>query len=132
MAKPPAFQPSPDDIPASLLPVEAPLRAFWEVKGGQRTQQAWNCLTGALERIWRHPDGGIESVRDQLEYGIQAGPKSITFANWQKYGQTALVPAGTRRGSASPKGADAWDAVTACANWHDEQQQAPQSMRYAV
>jgi hypothetical protein len=108
MAKPPAFQPSPDDIPASLLPAEAPLRAFWEVKGGQRTQQAWNCLTGALERIWRHPDGGMEAVREQLDGGIQNGWGSITFANWQKYGTRPLAPVGsTRRGSATMDAAQA-------------------------
>jgi hypothetical protein len=127
-----AFVPTAEDIPACLLPVEAPLRAFWQDKAGQRTQQAWNCLTGALERIWQHPDGGTAAVREQLENATQAGWRSITFANWQKYGVEPTRPQGTRRGSASPKGADAWDAVTACANWQDEQQQAPQPMRYAV
>ena len=107
MAKPPAFQPSPDDIPASLLPAEAPLRAFWEVKGGQRTQQAWNCLTGALERIWRHPDGGMEAVREQLDGGIQNGWGSITFANWQKYGTRPVGrPGAGPRKSATDQAAD--------------------------
>ena len=112
MAKPKPFVPSPDDIPASLLPVEAPLRAFWQVKAGQTTQQAWNCLTGALERIWRHPDGGTDAVRDQLEAATQAGWRSITFANWQKYSQQpgpspihARPAAGPRR-SATDQAAD--------------------------
>lgn len=94
MAKPKAFVPSTDDIPAALLPVEASLRAFWQVKTGQTTQQAWNCLTGALERIWRDPDGGTDAVRDQIEAATQAGWRSITFANWQKYGQPSLTAAG--------------------------------------
>jgi hypothetical protein len=109
MAKPRAFEPTTDDIPASLLPAEAPLRAFWEVKGGQRTQQAWNCLTGALERIWRHPDGGMEAVREQLDGGIQNGWGSITFANWQKYGTrpAGFLAAGGRRKSSTEEAADA-------------------------
>jgi hypothetical protein len=116
MAKPQAFHPSPDDIPASLLPVEAALRTFWDAKAGQRTQQAWNCLTGALERIWQHPDGGIEAVRDQLDNAIQAGWRSITFSNWQKYGARPadqfgaairFGTAGTRRKSSTEAAADA-------------------------
>lgn len=112
MAKPSAFVPSPEDIPASLLPVEAPLRAFWQVKAGQTTQQAWNCLTGALERIWRHPDGGTGAVRDQLEAATQAGWRSITFANWQKYSQQVrpssihVRPAAGPRKSATDQAAD--------------------------
>jgi hypothetical protein len=112
MAKLKPFVPSPDDIPAALLPLEAPLRAFWQVKAGQTTQQAWNCLTGALERIWRHPDGGTDAVRDQLEAATQAGWRSITFANWQKYSQQpgpssihARPAAGPRR-SATDQAAD--------------------------
>jgi hypothetical protein len=104
------FVPTAEDIPACLLPVEAPLRAFWQDKTGQRTQQAWNCLTGALERIWQHPDGGTAAVREQLENATQAGWRSITFANWVKYGQTALAPAafaGTRRKSSTEAAADA-------------------------
>jgi hypothetical protein len=97
-----AFVPTTEDIPPALLPVEAPLKAFWQDKAGQRTQQAWNCLTAALERIWRHPDGGTAAVREQLDNAIQSGWRSITFANWLKYGQTALAPAGNaRRGSAN-------------------------------
>ena len=110
MAKPQPFDPGPDDVPASLLPVEAPLRAFWQVKGGQRTEQAWNCLTGALERIWRHSDGGMEAVREQLDGGIQNGWGSITFANWQKYGTRTASPTGMasgRRKSATEAAADA-------------------------
>lgn len=108
MAKPRAFVPTPDDIPASLLPVEAPLMAFWQHKQGQRTQQAWNCLTGALERIWRHPDGGIDAVRDQIDNATQAGWRSITFANWQKYGTRPLAPiGGSRRKSSTEAAADA-------------------------
>jgi hypothetical protein len=126
-----AFVPTAEDIPACLLPVEAPLRAFWQDKTGQRTQQAWNCLTGALERIWQHPDGGTAAVREQLENATQAGWRSITFANWLKYGQTAPARA---TGKAAARGADAWDAVTSFADWRDEleQPQATQPMRYAV
>jgi hypothetical protein len=108
MAASKAFTPTTDDIPAALLPVEAPLRAFWQDKTGQRTQQAWNCLTGALERIWEHPDGGTAAVREQLENATQAGWRSITFANWLKYSQPALAPAGgSRRGSATMDAAQA-------------------------
>jgi hypothetical protein len=103
MAKPKAFVPSPEDIPASLLPVEAPLRAFWQIKAGQTTQQAWNCLTGALERIWRHPDGGTDAVRDQLEAATQAGWRSITFANWQKYSQQPAPSSMHARPAAGPR-----------------------------
>jgi hypothetical protein len=102
-----AFVPTAEDIPACLLPVEAPLRAFWQVKKGERTQQAWNCLTGALERIWRHPDGGMEAVREQLDGGIQNGWGSITFANWQKYGTRPVGrPGGGPRKSATDEAAD--------------------------
>jgi hypothetical protein len=111
-----AFVPTAEDIPACLLPVEAPLRAFWQDKAGQRTQQAWNCLTGALERIWQHPDGGTAAVREQLENATQAGWRSITFANWQKYGQTALAPAGFSGGRRKSSTEAAADAVIAFYN----------------
>jgi hypothetical protein len=106
-----SFVPTAEDIPACLLPVEAPLRAFWQDKTGRRTQQAWNCLTGALERIWQHPDGGTAAVREQLENATQAGWRSITFANWLKYGQTGPVrtPAGARK----TRGEEAVDNVLA-------------------
>jgi hypothetical protein len=81
------FDPSPDDIPACLLPLEAPLRAFWAEKGGRTTEAAWKALAGALERIWRDPDGGTAVVEQQLENAIQSGWTSITYANWKKYGQ---------------------------------------------
>ncbi len=109
MAAPKAFTPTAEDVPASLLPVEADLRAFWDVKKGGHTYHAWKRLTAGLERIWRHPDGGIEAVRDQLDWGIQREPESLTFANWQKYGQSAS-PAGMasgRRKSATESAADA-------------------------
>ena len=93
MAKPQPFTPTQDDIPAALLPVEAPLMAFWAEKGGQRTKAAWTALLGNLERIWRDPDGGTGVVFQQLDNAIQSGWTSITFANWKKYGQT---PAGRR------------------------------------
>ena len=102
-----AFVPTTEDIPACLLPVEAPLRAFWQDKTGQRTQQAWNCLTGALERIWQHPDGGTHAVREQLENATQAGWRSITFSNWQKYGQALPARSGSApRKSATDQAAD--------------------------
>ena len=107
MAKPKRFTPTLDDVPASLLPAESALRGFWEGKGGNHTQRAWNCLTGALERIWQHPDGGMAAVLDQLEAGTQAGWASITFSNWQKYGQA--LPArsgGGPRKSATDQAAD--------------------------
>lgn len=87
--KPPAFEPTPDDVPAALLPVQDALLAFWKVKGGSPSHQAWKELLGDLERIWRHSDGGIEVVRAQLGNGIQNGWQSITFSNWRKYGQPA-------------------------------------------
>jgi hypothetical protein len=81
------FHPSSDDIPACLLPLEAPLMAFWAEKGGRTTEAAWKALAGALERIWRDPDGGTAVVEQQLENAIQSGWTSITYANWKKYGQ---------------------------------------------
>ncbi len=112
MAKPQPFTPTPDDIPASLLPVEAPLMAFWAEKGGQRTKAAWTALLGNLERIWRDPAGGTDVIRQQLDNAIQSGWTSVTYANWQKWGRPAPFPpvagmASGRRKSATESAADA-------------------------
>ena len=60
-----------------------------------------------LERIWAHPDGGTQVVAQQLDNAIQSGWTSVTFANWQKYGQA--LPArsgGGPRKSATDQAAD--------------------------
>jgi hypothetical protein len=106
--KPPAFHPTPDDVPAALLPVQDTLLAFWAEKDGSNSERAWTELLGDLQLIWAHPNGGTEVVRAQLSNGIQNGWQSITFSNWQKYGQTALAPVGgSRRGSATMDAAQA-------------------------
>ncbi len=112
MAKPQPFTPTPDDIPAALLPVEAPLMAFWAEKGGQRTKAAWTALLGNLERIQSDLDGGTDVVRQQLDNAIQSGWTSVTYANWQRWGRPAPFPpiagaGGGRRKSATESAADA-------------------------
>lgn len=84
-----SFNPSPDDIPADLLPVQHDLLDFWAEKRGARSQRAWNGLCAELQKIHRDPNGGTDTLRAQLNAAIQAGWQSVTFTNWQRYGAPA-------------------------------------------
>ena len=86
----PRFQPSHDLIPAELLPVHPEILGFWATKAGARSEQAWNALIGQLLLILQDPMGGTESLRSQLQTGIDRAPikawMSVTYANWKQYG----------------------------------------------
>ena len=89
-ARKPRFQPSHDLIPAELLPVHPEILGFWATKAGARSEQAWNALIGQLLLILQDPMGGTESLRSQLQTGIDRAPikawMSVTYANWKQYG----------------------------------------------
>lgn len=89
-ARKPRFQPSHDLIPAELLPVHHEILGFWATKAGARSEQAWNALIGQLLLILQDPMGGTESLRSQLQTGIDRAPikawMSVTYANWKQYG----------------------------------------------
>jgi hypothetical protein len=95
-----AFNPTADDIPADLLPVQHDLLDFWAEKRGARSQRAWDGLCAELQKIHRDPNGGADTLRAQLNAAIQAGWQSVTYANWQRYAAPAqhLLPLGSRQG----------------------------------
>jgi hypothetical protein len=86
----PRFQPSQDQLPAELLPVAPEILGFWATKAGSRSQQAWNALIGQLVLILQDPMGGTESLRSQLQTGIERAAikpwMSVTHANWKQFG----------------------------------------------
>jgi hypothetical protein len=88
-AKAARFNPTADDIPAALLPVQAEILAFWPESSGKKTQIAWNRLMGQLQKIQDDSQGGTEILRDQLEAGAAAGWKSINHSKWELFGKKA-------------------------------------------
>jgi hypothetical protein len=88
------FSPSEADIPATLLPVAHDLLDFWAGKAGAKTSQAWKLLLTELTKIQQDVAGGIEVVRTQLQAATQSGWKSVTHANWHRYGRQAALPFG--------------------------------------
>jgi hypothetical protein len=86
----PRFQPSQDLISVELLPVAPEILGFWATKAGSRSQQAWNALIGQLVLILQDPMGGTESLRSQLQTGIERAAikpwMSVTYANWKQFG----------------------------------------------
>jgi hypothetical protein len=84
------FQPSPDLIPIDLRPVAPEILGFWATKAGVRSEQAWKALIGQLFLILEDPMGGAESLRSQLQTGIDRAPikpwMSVTYANWKQFG----------------------------------------------
>ena len=101
-ARKPRFQPLHDLIPAELLPVHPEILGFWATKAGARSEQAWNALIGQLLLILQDPMGGTESLRSQLQTGIDRAPikawMSVTYANWKQYGpQPGLGGQGSNR-----------------------------------
>jgi hypothetical protein len=101
----PRFQPTADDIPADLLPVQHELIAFWPTRSGQMTPEAWTRMLGQARQIQQDQRGGTEILRGQLEDGIAASIdgkrwQSLKFKNWELYGPKAGTPAmrlGNRR-----------------------------------
>jgi hypothetical protein len=101
----PRFQPTADDIPADLLPVQHELLAFWPTRSGQMTPEAWTRMLGQARQIQQDQRGGTEILRGQLEDGIAASIdgkrwQSLKFKNWELYGPKAGAPAmrlGNRR-----------------------------------
>jgi hypothetical protein len=81
------FRPTQYDIPATLLPVALDLLGFWEGKAGAKTQHAWRLLLTELAKIQADVAGGTEVVRAQLQGATQAGWRSVTHANWHRYGR---------------------------------------------
>lgn len=79
------FRPAAADVPLDLQPLAEELMVFWGVKKGTRTVEAWNLLLGNIRRIRDDRRGGIEVARTQLESAIQAGWRSVTYGNWEKY-----------------------------------------------
>ena len=104
-ARKPRFQPTADDIPADLLPVQHELLAFWPTRSGQMTPEAWTRMLGQARQIQQDQRGGTEILRGQLEDGIAASIdgkrwQSLKFKNWELYGPKAGAPAmrlGNRR-----------------------------------
>ena len=104
-ARKPRFQPTADDIPADLLPVQRELLAFWPTRSGQMTPEAWARMLGQARQIQQDQRGGTEILRGQLEDGIAASIdgkrwQSLKFKNWELYGPKAGAPAmrlGNRR-----------------------------------
>jgi len=101
----PRFQPTADDIPADLLPVQHELLAFWPTRSGQMTHEAWTRMLGQARQIQQDQRGGTEILRGQLEDGVAASIdgkrwQSLKFKNWELYGPKAGAPAmrlGNRR-----------------------------------
>ena len=101
----PRFQPTADDIPADLLPVQHELLAFWPTRSGQMTPEAWARMLGQARQIQQDQRGGTEILREQLDDGISASIdgkrwQSLKFKNWELYGPKAGAPAmrpGNRR-----------------------------------
>jgi hypothetical protein len=93
------FRPTHDDIPATLLPVAHDLLGFWEGKAGAKTQQAWRLLLTELGKIQNDAMGGTEVVRAQLQAATQAGWRSVTHANWHRYGRDGQGTLGLPNGS---------------------------------
>lgn len=81
------FRPSPEDIPAELLPMQAELLAFWQEKAGSRSQGAWRMLLTELGKIQQAVGGGTAVCREQLQQATQCGWRSVTHRNWLAYGQ---------------------------------------------
>jgi hypothetical protein len=110
----PRFQPTADDIPADLLPVQHELLAFWPTRSGQMTPEAWTRMLGQARQIQQDQRGGTEILRGQLEDGIAASIdgkrwQSLKFKNWELYGPKAGTPAmrlGNRRKTPEEHAAD--------------------------
>lgn len=85
------FTPTADAIPAALLPVQTEILIFWLASSGKKTEIAWNRLMGQLQKIQDDSQGGTEILRDQLEQGAADGWKSITHANWERFGKKATT-----------------------------------------
>jgi len=86
----PRFKPSQALIPVSLLPVAPEILKFWATKAGAKSEQAWQALLSQLALILDDPMGGAESLRSQLQTGIDRAPikpwMSVTYANWKQFG----------------------------------------------
>ena len=85
------FEPTADDIPAVLLPVQTEILIFWTESSGKKTAIAWNRLIGQLRKIQDDSQGGTEILRDQLEEGAARGWEGITHANWERFGKRAAT-----------------------------------------
>lgn len=102
-ARKPRFQPTADDIPADLLPVQHELLAFWPTRSGQMTPEAWTRMLGQARLIQQDQRGGTEILRGQLDDGIAASIdgkrwQSLKFKNWELYGPKAgAMRPGNRR-----------------------------------
>jgi hypothetical protein len=113
-ARKPRFQPTADDIPADLLPVQHELLAFWPTRSGQMTPEAWVRMLGQARQIQQDQRGGTEILRGQLEDGVAASIdgkrwQSLKFKNWELYGPKAGAPAmrlGNRRKTPEEHAAD--------------------------
>jgi hypothetical protein len=97
------FQPSSTDVPANLLPVSEKIIEFWGNKAGEKTKQSWSYLMRELTKIQDCVDGGTDSVREQLEEGINAkingkGWRSITLNNFMRYGLVSQQKSRSRYG----------------------------------
>jgi hypothetical protein len=97
------FQPSSTDIPANLLPVSEKIIEFWGNKAGEKTKQSWSYLIRELTKIQDYVSGGTDSVREQLQQGIDAkingkGWRSITLNNFIRYGLVSQQKTGMRYG----------------------------------
>lgn len=80
-------------VPTELLPLENEILTFWnEHKGGAKTQRSWDRQMRDLCRILKHPEGGLDAVRCQIEKAENAsihGKRwlAITYSNWETYGK---------------------------------------------
>jgi hypothetical protein len=102
-AKAAKFQPSSTDVPTNLLPVSEKIIEFWGNKAGEKTKQSWSYLMRELTKIQDYVSGGTDSVREQLQQGIDAkingkGWRSITLNNFIRYGLVSQQKASTRYG----------------------------------
>lgn len=70
-------------IPQELKQHETLILEFWRVKGGAKSDTAWNMLITNLIKILHH--SSHQALQEQLEAACNGKWKGITYANFERY-----------------------------------------------
>ena len=76
-----------DQIPEELKPCEDLIIKFWKAKKGERSELAFNLLTGNYGLLGIKKKYGLKEVKEQLEEGTACKWASITLKKYEMYGR---------------------------------------------
>jgi len=76
-----------DQIPEELKPCEDLIVKFWKAKKGERSELAFNLLTGNYGLLGIQKKYGVKEVKEQLEEGTACKWASITLKKYEMYGR---------------------------------------------